>query len=180
MTSLASRTQEKGDDEHPYVSELILRSWSGAYHGRFYAGLGTVLDFHDSLISFAYDRQVDVDSSNGPYYLESLQGIAEGRKSEDLQTKVAIEASNGKVSLKDVREAYKAFGFEFEQTEYDEDTIIGTFQSRIADAPRQESALRRSLTIIGQHRNSPGIQQIASNSKLTPVTMCPAFIYICA
>lgn len=124
------------------------------------------MDFHDDLIIFGYERQIACDPCNGPYYLECLQGIGEGRKSEDLQTKAAIEASSGKISIKDIREAYKSFGLEYGSQPNDDETIIGMFQSRVADAPRQESDLRRALHIIGLERGSSSIQHVASNSKL--------------
>ena len=128
---------------------------------RFYAGLGTIEDFHDDLIIFAYDRQIECDANNTPYYLECLQGIAGGRESEDLQTKVAIEASGDKISFKDVRSAYKELGLAFDGN-YDDDTIIGTFNSRVADAPKQEPQMRRALRIIGQSMSSQKIQIVAS------------------
>ena len=131
----------------------------------FYAGLGATGDFHDNLITFAYQRQVESDPTNIPYYLECLQEVAEERRSEALQTLAAIEASKDKISLKDVRNAYKEFGLDFPSVLLDDDTVIGTFQSRIADAPRQEAELRRALKIIGQHRSSEKIQQIASNGR---------------
>lgn len=131
----------------------------------FYAGLGTTGDFHDDLITFAYQRQVESDPVNIPYYLECLQGIAGGRGSEALQTLAAIEASSDKISLKDVRSAYKEIGLEFPSNPLDDDTIIGTFQSRVSDAPRQEAEIRRALRIIGQHRSSEKIQQVASNGR---------------
>jgi ubiquitin carboxyl-terminal hydrolase 25/28 len=117
------------------------------------------------LIVFAYERQIESDADNAPYYLECLQGIAKGRDSEELQTKAAIEASSGKISLADVRDAYRSFGLEFPGAGYDDDTIVGNFQSRVADAPRQEPELRRALSIIGRHRQSTVIQHVASNSE---------------
>ena len=117
------------------------------------------------MINFAYQCQIESDTTNTPYYLECLQGIGEGRSSETLQTLAAIEASSGKISLKDVREACNDFGIEFMSTHLDDDTIIGTFQSRVSDAPRQEPELRRALKVIGQYRSSEKIQQIASNSR---------------
>lgn len=122
-------------------------------------------DFHDDLITFSYHRQVESDPSGIPYYLECLQGIAEGRGSEALQTLAAIEASSDKISLKDVRSAYKEIGLDFPSANFDDDTVIGTFQSRVSDAPRQEAELRRALKIIGQHRSSEKIQQVASNGR---------------
>jgi ubiquitin carboxyl-terminal hydrolase 25/28 len=133
---------------------------------RFYAGLGAVEDFHDDLISFAYDCQRKCDPENVPYYLECLQGIAEGRTSESLQTKVAIEASSGIISFQDVRAAYKELGLD-SGVEYEDETILGTFLSRIGDAPKQESQLRRALKVVGQSRSSQQIEVIASQSNVT-------------
>ncbi|MCJ1394977.1 ubiquitin-specific protease ubp2 [Xylographa bjoerkii] len=143
-------TQEDQEPEHP-----------------FYAGLGSTMDFHDDLICFTYERQIACDAENSTYYLECLQGIAGGRDSEDLQTKVAIEASSGKFSVRDLREAYQSLGLDMRSSFYDDDTVIGSFQSRIADAPRQEPDLRRALYMIGEHRKSVRIQHVASNDVKT-------------
>ncbi|KAL8767123.1 MAG: hypothetical protein Q9209_006285 [Squamulea sp. 1 TL-2023] len=143
----ASRTNISHDEEHP-----------------FYPTLGAKLDFHDDLIKFAYERQIMSDPEGTPYYLEALQGIAGGRKSEDLQTSVAIEASSGKVSAHDIRNAYNALGLDLGSEYIDDDHIVGTFQSRAADSPRQEPELRRALQIIGQHRSSERIQSMASKT----------------
>lgn len=123
------------------------------------------MDFHDDLIKFSYKRQLVADPDNLPYYLESLQGIAEGRKSEELQTLVAIEASSGKVSANDVRKAYKLLDLDIGSAFLDDDGIIGSFQARAADAPRQEPELRRALQIVGQDRSSQKIQFVASKSR---------------
>ena len=74
----------------------------------------------------------------------------------------AIEASSGKISAGDVRRAYKSFDISPDDF-FNDDTIIGTFQARIADAPKQEPELRRALRIIGQSRSSARIEQIAAN-----------------
>lgn len=130
---------------------------------RWHAGLGATADLHDELIEFSYERQLDVDSYNTPYYLGCLQGIARGRRSEALDTKVAIEASQNKLSLQDVRAAYRELGLD-PRNYHDDDTVIGTFQSRIADAPKQEPEMRRALKIIGQNRRNDKIQLVASQS----------------
>ena len=146
---------------------------------RFYAGLGAILDFHDNLLVFAYERQIGCDVGNTPYYLECLQGISKGRSekgsnSDELQTRVVIEESSGKVSLQDIRNAYAAFGLDMNSPYDDEDHIIGTFQSRVADSSRQEPELRRALNVIGQHRDSFRIQQFASDSKQSqPIMFLP-------
>lgn len=78
---------------------------------------------------------------------------------------MAIEASSGKVSANDVRNAYKLLDLDLSSAFLDDDLIIGSFQSRAADAPRQEPELRRALQIIGQDRSSQKIQFVASKSK---------------
>ena len=133
----------------------------------FYASLGAMRDFQDSLISFAYDQQLLADPENGPYYLECLQGISTGRQSEELQEKAAIEASLGRVSLQDIRHSFEQLGLEIGAAMTD-DYIIGTFQSRVADAgDRQEGELKRALKIVGQYRNSERIEQHASDTIAT-------------
>lgn len=128
-----------------------------------HASLGATADFHDDLIEFSYERQLETDPPNTPYYLECLQGIAGGRRSETLDTKVAIEASQNRISLKDVRTAFKELGLE-PRANYEDDTIIGTFQSRVSDAPKQEAEMRRALKIIGQSRRSEKIELVASQA----------------
>ena len=88
--------------------------------------------------------------------------------------KVAIEASENRISLKDVRAAFKELGLN-PRTDYEDDTIIGTFQSRLSDAPKQEAEMRRALKIIGQSRESEKIQLVASQGKLkSAMRRCPA------
>ena len=136
---------------------------------RSYPSLGAKADFHDGLIKFSYERQLMSDPDRTPYYFECLQTIADGRKSEDLQTLVAIEESSGKVSAGDIRKAYKALNLDLQSTFLDDDFIIGNFQSWVADAPKQESDLRRALQIIGHDRSSQKILSIASKSmQFTP------------
>ena len=114
---------------------------------------------------------METDPANTPYYLECLQGIAQNRHSEDLDTKVAIEASQSRISLKDVRAAFNEFGLD-PRAIHEDETIIGNFQSRISDAPKQEAEMRRALKIIGQSRNSEKIQLVASQGTLDPAMTC--------
>ena len=148
-----ARTVDLTIDEHP-----------------FYAGLGAAGDFHDELLGFAYDCQIACDPQNIPYYLECLQTIAVGRdNSEDLQTKAIIEETEGRVSLKDIRQAYLRLGLNMRDTQLADDTIIGTFQARVADAPRHEAEMRKDLKIIGQDRSSERIQLVASQGQSTNI-----------
>ena len=129
-----------------------------------YAGLGCVADFHDNLIHFAYRRQITIDPNNTPYYLECLQTIAEGRRSEDLSLKAVIEVSEGRISPRDVRLAYQHFGYDMKSNGLADETIIGSFQARLSDSPKQEAELRRDLKIIGLHRQSQRIESVASQA----------------
>ena len=144
-----ARTVDLTIDEHP-----------------FYSGLGAVGDFHDELLGFAYDCQIACDPKNIPYYLECLQAIAVGRdNSEDLQTKAIIEETEGRLSLNDIRQAYLRLGLNIKDTQLADDTIIGTFQARVADAPRHEAEIRKDLKIIGQDRSSERIKLVASQGQ---------------
>lgn len=60
----------------------------------------------------------------------------------------------------------------------DDDFIIGTFQARISDAPKQEAEYRRALRIIGLDRSSIRIEQVASDSKVstTPLDLSERLI----
>ncbi|KAL8797438.1 MAG: hypothetical protein Q9195_000254 [Heterodermia aff. obscurata] len=127
----------------------------------FYAGLGVVGDFHDELIIFAYDRQIATDPDNLAYYLECLQGICDGRDGPpDLQTKVLLEQTADKVSGRDLRSAYRKLGV---NSSLPDETILGTFQARLLDAPsHQEEELREALKMVGIYRKSKRLREAAS------------------
>lgn len=131
-----------------------------------YAGLGAVNDFSDDLIAFAYDRQRDCDPQNKPYYLECLQGIGQGRESEDLQAKSVMAISMGEHTLKDIENAYKFFAIN-PDTAGGDDYIVGLYKSRIESAPRQKEEARQSLQIIGQARQSGIIQAMANDRAMS-------------
>lgn len=156
----------------PDALALLLRtrdhSKGGAFEPPhpFYAGLGAVRDLADVHINFAYDRQIAVDPANTAYYLECLQSIAEGRKSDELATKAALEASKGIISTNDVRKAYRCLNLD--GSYLDDDTIIGVFRSRLSDAPpHQEDELREALRTIGSYKSSEKIIEASSKDVKT-------------
>ena len=128
---------------------------------RSYASLGAVLDFHDDLLIYAYEQQVATDHKNVKCYLECLQSLQAGRGSETLQIKVDIEAANDRISFRDVRKAYRDLDID-PRANIDDGTVVGIFNSRVADAPKQEDEMRRALRILGVHRSSQRIQIAAS------------------
>ncbi|KAF2868909.1 hypothetical protein BDV95DRAFT_106347 [Massariosphaeria phaeospora] len=151
-----SKTQGRGaprnasyEEDHPY-----------------YAGLGAVGDFSDALLMFAYSRQVAVDMDNTPYYFECLQDLSIGRASAELQTKVALLASNGQTNRREIAKAYRHFGIEPRHANtINEDHIIGSFRSRLSDeSHNMVEETRKQLRIIGSARNSQRILDEASDA----------------
>ncbi|CAI6338812.1 unnamed protein product [Periconia digitata] len=132
----------------------------------YYAGLGTVGDFADHLLLFAYTRQSVVDAENAPYYFECLQDLAVGRGSGFLQEDVAKLASKDCVSRRDLERAYRFFGIDPLHTSVLSDNfIVGVFKSRMADmGPSMANDLRSHLRIIGQARGSDSLKAAANDT----------------
>jgi ubiquitin carboxyl-terminal hydrolase 25 len=133
---------------------------------RYYAGLGTVGDFSDALLLYAYTRQVAEDRNNAVYYFECLQDLAVGRKSEMLQMEVSRLASLGLTSRRDLISAYQYFRMDPSHARVlNDDHIIDQFQSLLPDiSPTQREEARQKLRVIGNARNSNKILQAASDS----------------
>jgi ubiquitin carboxyl-terminal hydrolase 25/28 len=144
-----SRTVDLSKQEHPH-----------------YASLGVVDDFTDNFLLWAYERQCECDSSNRPYYLDCLRDIAHGRKSSELEMKVAMAASEGEVGLQEVEEAFRFFALDPDTREGDE-YIIGVYNSRIESAPRQKDDARKCLRVIAKARNSQKIEAVANDRAMS-------------
>ena len=76
---------------------------------------------------------------------------------------VALERSEGKFDYQQLSDAYRYFGHPAEGSLLDDEHIIGTFQSRAQDSPKQEAEMRGQLKIIGAHRRSKQILGIADD-----------------
>lgn len=144
-----SRTVDLSKREHPH-----------------FASLGAVDDFTDNFLLWAYERQCECDPSSRPYYLDCLSNIAHGRKSSELELKVAMAASEGEVGLREVEEAYKFFALDPNTREGDE-YIIGVYNSRIESAPRQKDEARIALRAIARARNSMKIDAVANDKAMS-------------
>lgn len=131
-----------------------------------YTALGTPEDASDELVSFAYRAQIRTNPAAGPTYLTYLRQIAESRSSELLETLVATEYSAGNFDSDQLNQAYRYFSLSPNQ-ELTDELIIGTFQSRLQDAAKHEADMRAQLKIIGQHRNSQRIKDVADDGKPT-------------
>ncbi|CAD6503044.1 BgTH12-02715 [Blumeria graminis f. sp. triticale] len=143
-----TRLFDADTEEHPY-----------------YASLGAVGDFTDGLLNWAYDRQCECDPINKPYYLDCLQDLAQGRGSDDLQTKVVMATSAGDYGLKDLKNAYGLFGISHETTEPDEN-IIDLYRSYLESTPHMKDEANSCLRIIAKHRNSARIESLANEKHM--------------
>lgn len=132
----------------------------------YYAGLGSVADFADNLLLFAFRRQIVVDPQNTPYYFECLKDLAVGRRSDLLQSEVAILASQGLFTRDEITSAYRSLGIDPSHAHALSDEIItNQFKSRLSDIPsHQVEEARKALRIIGEARNSDIIKREASMS----------------
>jgi ubiquitin carboxyl-terminal hydrolase 25/28 len=128
--------------------------------------LGALADFDDSLILFAFSRQVAVDIDNKDYYFECLQDLAAGRQSETLGVQVALLASQGLISKRDAQRAYQYFGINpAHASVIGDEHIIGSFKSRLSDiSPLQAEEARKQLRVLGDVRNSDRIRAEAAGS----------------
>lgn len=79
-----------------------------------------------------------------------------------MTEKVDIERTFDRISSRDIRAAYRELGLD-PNMDYEDDLIIGTFESRLRDARKQENKLRLALNVIGLHRSSQKIQNHASS-----------------
>ncbi|KAI9052485.1 hypothetical protein LZ554_003829 [Drepanopeziza brunnea f. sp. 'monogermtubi'] len=131
-----------------------------------FRNLGAVDNFTDELIIWAYDRQCECDPRNKPYYLDCLEGIAQGRQSSDLELKFTMAVSVGEFGLAKLEDAYKYFGLT-PGTKEGDDHVMGLYKSRIASAPKQKNDAMAALLIIAKHRNSDKIEALATDNTMT-------------
>ncbi|USP73273.1 hypothetical protein yc1106_00547 [Curvularia clavata] len=132
----------------------------------YYASLGALADFDDSLILFSFSRQVAVDIENKAYYFECLQDLAAGRESETLGMQVALLASQGLISKRDANRAYQYFGIDPAHASIiGDEHVIGSFKSRLSDiSPMQAEEARKQLRVLGDVRDSERIRAEAAGS----------------
>ncbi|EKG16632.1 Peptidase C19 ubiquitin carboxyl-terminal hydrolase 2 [Macrophomina phaseolina MS6] len=138
----------QGVEDHPY-----------------YAGLGALGVFSDSLLAYAYDRQITTDPQNHSYYYECLADLATGRRSEELDMKKAMEESKGIVSRKDALQALRRFNLEPDRfASYTDEYIINQFRARVQNVGSYEvPELRAHLKKIGAYRQSQTIMDAAAD-----------------
>ena len=109
--------------------------------------------------------QVVCDPANLPYYFDCLQEIARLRKSEFLEERVMMLASEGHISRNDVENAYRCLGVDPAQgVHLSDEYVVNLFQSRLPDVgSSQEGEMRLALRMLGQARQSEYIRQAATD-----------------
>lgn len=142
--------------DHPYAPPSLCSTTNRTDEIRNYAYLGAQSDFSDNLLLWAFHAQTDNDPRNAPWYFQALQDLAKGRKSENLETEVMLLKSKGAYTLDELNEAFAYMGLDPSST--DETLIIGVFNSRLIDSPRQEAEIREKTGLIGHALNSEAIQ----------------------
>ena len=131
----------------------------------YFASLGALSDFADSLVDFAYERQTQCDALNEPYYYECIQSIAKQRGSEELQLKTTMLESKGFVSRRDLSEAYRYFHLPSDGGAADDDRIYNVFQAQHTDSGVQEQErAREMLGRIGRRRGSKLLMNVSQQT----------------
>jgi A repeated domain in UCH-protein len=103
------------------------------------------------------------NGKEGPTYLSYLRQIAQKRRSELLETLVATEYSAGNFDADQINEAYRYFSLSPRDDGITDELILGTFQARLQDSAKHEADMRAHLKVIGQHRHSQRIKDVAED-----------------
>jgi hypothetical protein len=131
-----------------------------------YAGLGAAQDFTNELLLYSFRRQVDWYPEASSYYYDCFSMVANKRRDDDLNIKTAMLASEGYFSREDVAAAYRYLGLQDSAGTATDDQILGTFEARLENSPRnQEAELREKLRVIGVARGSLTLTNAAENGK---------------
>ncbi|KAK1063912.1 ubiquitin-specific protease ubp2 [Friedmanniomyces endolithicus] len=139
-------------------SATSLHQQSSLTTHRYFASLGVLQDFADTLIEFAFDRQSNCDPERQAYYFECLQVIAESRGTEQLQTRVAMLESQDLVSRRDLSAAFRYLGVQVPtvgSTPPSVEYILDCFTARQSSvSPAVAEKNREALLKIGIARSS--------------------------
>ncbi|BGP21214.1 ubiquitin-specific protease ubp2 [Rhodotorula toruloides] len=139
-----------------------------------YSLLGLVPDLADSVVERVYDMQCELNSFLAPFYLNALSRIAQGRGSEALNMKVALERSQDKLTSDEINAAYKelrlASPFDMYSSITDDD-IVTAFQTRIEHVthPTRRKALLEAARIVATFSQSELFKTILATTDLGEV-----------
>ncbi|CZT15320.1 uncharacterized protein RCC_01183 [Ramularia collo-cygni] len=157
--ALANREVERVLGAQDYPTFLSLKRPQPNDLRPYFASLGALPNFTDTLLEYAFDRQFDCDPAFSAYYLECLQAISEERGTEQLQIKVAVLQSQDLVSRRDLRAAYRFLDVKQEDTD---EQIVNKFNVRQSNCGTQiQEENRQALGKIGIARQSPRLNKAA-------------------
>ncbi|KAI1917411.1 ubiquitin-specific protease ubp2 [Ophidiomyces ophidiicola] len=130
----------------------------------YYQDLGVMEDMSNDLLIEAYEQQIKSDPSRASHYFKCLRhiGLWRGEGGAAIDDFIQVQYVNGKYGDDEIEDAYRFFQLDMKDTSLSEDTIIGSFCSRLEDSPDDGNA-RRYLRYIGYHRDSAGIKDVAEN-----------------
>ena len=133
-----------------------------------YNSLGVPMSAADSVVILSYREEIlNAGPKRCAALLESLETIAMERSSEAIHEECAMEQSRGRYDTKALVAAYKSIGLDLDnESQYDDDYILGMFNSRLEDMRMHERELRENLRIIADFRASLTIRDAAENGKL--------------
>ncbi|WPG98034.1 Hypothetical protein R9X50_00081800 [Acrodontium crateriforme] len=162
----AERDVERTLAAQGYLRHVSSRRGAPNEELQYFASLGALPDFSDSLIAFVYDRQILCDPEDLPYYFECLQVISESRVTESLQMKVATLQSQDLVSRRDISAAYRHLGIDISSSQtLSDDRILEIFQARLVDlGPSAAEDARQALNRIGTARQSQRLLRTSHQS----------------
>ncbi|RPA79792.1 cysteine proteinase [Ascobolus immersus RN42] len=136
-----------------------------------YRGLGVDPNADDERLAWAYHRQSENDSDNGPLYFQLLADISAERESEFLQMEVGLELSKGVIMESELIVAYNALGL---QAGTRADVVMATFRNKLVTSPDNARELVKHMRTIGKATKNAGLTQ-AADSVVTSVERAYSF-----
>ncbi|KAJ1878534.1 ubiquitin-specific protease ubp2 [Coemansia sp. RSA 1722] len=142
-----------------------------------YRTLGAPEDAADSLISWAYTRLADEDTSEEPLTgpsaqkrFDAISAISAARGSDELQTLVEAEKMRGMVTTESARLACRAvFGDSVELDDVDSGVIREVFLVRLAEVSSQKTKieLANHLSVLACAKRDQSLCEYAADVKAT-------------
>lgn len=141
------------------------------YLNQAYASFGLTSGASDQLVQWAYKKLISEPTVLIDAYdaLDNLVIIANQTNSVLLQTLVAFERSQGKISRNDIGDAYAYFGVTADAAE--DRLLIGLYQVKMSDEPLEKSTHQDKLKTIAIARHSTDIIQFLKEEKGIPSSM---------
>jgi ubiquitin carboxyl-terminal hydrolase 25/28 len=134
-----------------------------------YTGLGALGDFSDTLLRFAFDKQVETDPYNMPFYFDCFKGLADKRGTEAMLMERVMLESQDYYGRDEIAKAYRYFTIDPQEAHsVSEDQIRGLFETRLSSsASWQDQEIRDKLKIIARSRGSKDLEDTAANGMST-------------